>query len=81
MSFSASPEEVEMKAGLSLSIMFVHFDECKPALRSRLQDTVSKPRGNTSKLVGSPGMNSRTKPGKSGPAIAFRKWVSWDFDV
>lgn len=78
MSFSASPKEVKMKPGLSLSMTFVDFDECKPAMRSRPQGTISKPRVNSSKLVGSPGMNSRPKLRKSGPATAFRKWVFYD---
>lgn len=75
VSFSASPKEVKIKAGLSLSMTFVDFVECEPAIRSCLQGTISQPRVNPSKLVGSPGMNSRTKLRKSGPATGFRKWV------
>lgn len=73
--FSASPKEVKTKAGLSLSMTFVDFVECKPAIRSCLQGTISQPRVNPSTLVGSPGMNSRTKLRKSGSATGFRKWV------
>jgi len=47
-----------MKAGLSLSVAFVDSDECKPAMRSCLQGTTSKPRVTPSKLVGSPGISS-----------------------
>lgn len=79
MSFSASPKEVKMKAGLSFSMLFVDFDEHKPVMRWCLQGTISKPRVNPSKLVGSPGMNSGRKLGKSGHATGFRKFISWDF--
>lgn len=68
------PKEVKMKAGLSL--LFVDFDGCDAAMRSCLQGTISKPRVNPSPLVGSPGMNSRTKLRRSGPATAFWKWAS-----
>lgn len=73
INFSASPNEVKMKPGLSLSMAFVDFDECKPALKSCLQGTISKPRLSPSKLVVSLGMNSRTKLSKPAPATAFRK--------
>lgn len=68
-----SPKEVKMKAGLSL--LFVDFGH-EAAMRSCLQGTISKPRVNPSLLVGSPGMNSRTKLRRSGSATAFRKWAS-----
>lgn len=73
MSFSASHKEVKMKPGLSLSMTFVDFDECETGLKSCLQGTINKPRLNPSKLVGTLGMNSRTKLSKTGPATAFRK--------
>lgn len=59
-----------------MSLLFVDFVECEAAMRSCLQGTISKPRVNSSRLVGSAGMNSRAKLRKSGYARAFRKRAS-----